>query len=83
MLNIAYLGAKETMMENVLGILAFSILAIIVLAIDIWAILDIAKFPLDRGRKKWIWTNIVMLLPIAGGLIYFYVGKKDLLATNR
>ncbi len=70
-------------MENLLGIIIFSTLAMLVVIIDIWAILDIAKFPLDRGRKKWIWTNIVMLLPIAGGLIYFYVGKKDLLAINR
>lgn len=70
-------------MENLLGILFFSTLAIIVVTIDMLAILDIAKFPLDRGRKKWMWTNMVMLLPIAGGLIYFYVGRKDLAATTR
>lgn len=70
-------------MANLSGIFFCAVLALVVVAIDIWAILDIAKFPLDRGRKKWIWTNIVMLLPIAGGLIYFYVGKKDLLAVKR
>lgn len=68
-------------METLIGYLVFFI-ALLVTAIDVFAIQSISKFPLDRRRRKWAWTNIVMLLPIVGGLIYFYVGKKDLLANS-
>lgn len=69
-------------MENLIEYIILGILASTVVMLDIWAIRDIDKFPLDKGRRKWIWTNVVMLMPLLGGFLYWSLGRKDLIAIN-
>lgn len=69
-------------MENLFEYVILGILASSVVMLDIWAIRDIGNFPLDKGRKKWIWTNVVMLMPLLGGFLYWSLGRKDLIAIN-
>ncbi|RZK58962.1 MAG: hypothetical protein EOO91_06630 [Pedobacter sp.] len=44
----------------------------------IWALNDIAKHPYKKKIKKLIWTNIVVIFPFGGLIIYFLMGRKNL-----
>lgn len=46
-----------------------------ILVIDIVVILDIFKKPWDTG-KKLIWTLVVIVLPVLGPILYWFIGRK-------
>jgi succinate dehydrogenase/fumarate reductase cytochrome b subunit len=48
---------------------------ILVLAGDIWAILNIAQGGASNG-KKLLWILIVLLLPLLGLIIWFVAGPR-------
>jgi hypothetical protein len=48
---------------------------IIVLIADVWAIVNIIQSGADTGRKV-IWTVVVILLPVLGFILWFFVGPK-------
>ncbi|WP_207429004.1 PLDc N-terminal domain-containing protein [Pedobacter sp. SYSU D00535] len=54
----------------------FYVLAIIVVSIDLWAVIDISKSSYKQRKDKWLWTNIVLLLPLFGVFVYLAVGRK-------
>jgi ABC-type tungstate transport system substrate-binding protein len=54
------------------------ILALLWISFSIWAILDISKFPLKKRMKKLVWTNIVVIFPIGGLIVYYLIGRKNL-----
>jgi hypothetical protein len=55
-----------------------AIVVMLVMFVNIYVILDISKFPYSKRRQKWMWTNVVLFLPLFGSLIYFLIGKKIL-----
>lgn len=52
------------------------ILGLIVLVLDIFAILKIAQSSVSTGAKA-LWIVVVLLLPIAGLIIWFLFGPGD------
>ncbi|TCC90486.1 hypothetical protein EZ428_14530 [Pedobacter frigiditerrae] len=44
----------------------------------IWTVKDIAKHPHRKKVKKLIWTNIVVIFPFGGLIIYYLMGRKNL-----
>jgi hypothetical protein len=48
---------------------------LIVLIADVWAIVNIIQSGADTGRKV-IWTVVVILLPVLGFILWFFVGPK-------
>jgi hypothetical protein len=48
---------------------------LIVLIADVWAIVNIFQSNSDTGKKV-IWTVIVILLPVLGFILWFFVGPK-------
>ncbi|WP_316766885.1 PLDc N-terminal domain-containing protein [Pedobacter frigiditerrae] len=48
------------------------------LASIIWAVNDIAKHPYKKKIKKLIWTNIVVVFPFGGLIVYYLMGRKNL-----
>ncbi len=44
----------------------------------IWAVNDIAKHPYKKKIRKLIWTNIVVIFPFGGLIMYFLIGRKNL-----
>ena len=48
---------------------------ILVLAGDIWAILNVAQSGASNG-KKLLWILIVLLLPLLGLIIWFVAGPR-------
>lgn len=54
------------------------VLPFLVLAFDIFSIVDVVLTDLSRVRalKKWIWVVLILLLPVVGGLLWFILGKE-------
>jgi hypothetical protein len=48
---------------------------LIVLIADIWALVNIFQSAADTGRKV-IWTVLVILLPLLGFIVWYFVGPK-------
>ena len=52
-----------------------SLWGLIVLAADIWAIVNIFQSSATTGAKV-LWTLLVILLPVLGFIIWFFAGPK-------
>ncbi|WP_426329680.1 PLDc N-terminal domain-containing protein [Pedobacter sp. R-06] len=59
-------------------LIILAIVVMLIMLVNIYVILDISKFPYSKRRQKWMWTNVVLFLPLFGSLIYFLIGKKIL-----
>jgi hypothetical protein len=51
------------------------ILGLIVLGLDVIAIVDVLKSSWDTGKKA-LWIMVILVLPVVGMALYFFVGKK-------
>ena len=52
------------------------IFGLIVLIADVWAIVNIFQSNADRGMKV-LWTVLVILLPVLGFVLWFFLGPKS------
>lgn len=52
------------------------ILGVLILAGDIWAILNIFQSSASN-EKKLIWILVVVLLPLLGLILWFFLGPRD------
>ncbi len=58
-------------------ILAFVILIpLVILVLWIWTLVDIIKSEF-AGSNKIVWTIIVLLLPLIGMILYYFIGKNQ------
>lgn len=48
---------------------------LLVLAADVWAILNISQSAAANG-KKLLWILLVLLLPVLGAIIWFFAGPR-------
>jgi hypothetical protein len=53
----------------------YSLGSLIVLVADIWAIVNIFQSSASTGTKVG-WTLIVLLLPVLGFILWFFLGPK-------
>jgi hypothetical protein len=49
---------------------------LIVLIADIWAIVNIFQSSGDTGKKV-LWTVLVIILPVLGFILWFFLGPKS------
>ena len=49
---------------------------VLILAGDIWAIINIFQSSASN-EKKLIWTLVVLLLPVLGLILWFFLGPRD------
>ncbi|MGH8619906.1 MAG: PLDc N-terminal domain-containing protein [Burkholderiales bacterium] len=52
-----------------------SILGLLILAGDIWAIINIVQSGATNG-KKLLWILLVILLPVLGLILWFFLGPR-------
>jgi hypothetical protein len=52
------------------------IVGLLVLAGDIWAIINVFQSSVSNG-KKLIWILVVLLLPLLGLILWFLLGPRD------
>jgi succinate dehydrogenase/fumarate reductase cytochrome b subunit len=53
-----------------------SILGLLILVADIWAIINIFQSSVSN-EKKLIWIIAVVLLPVLGLVLWFFLGPRD------
>jgi succinate dehydrogenase/fumarate reductase cytochrome b subunit len=53
-----------------------SLLGLLILAADIWAIINIFQSSVSN-EKKLIWIIVVVLLPVLGLVLWFFLGPRD------
>jgi len=51
------------------------ILGIVILVLDILAIMDVVKGSKPGGQKA-LWIVLILVLPVVGLILYYFVGKK-------
>jgi hypothetical protein len=52
------------------------ILGLLILAGDIWAIINIFQSSVSN-QKKLLWILVVVLLPLLGLILWFFLGPRD------
>jgi hypothetical protein len=52
-----------------------SLLGLIILALDIWAILNIVKSSTETGKKV-LWVLLILFLPVIGLVIWALLGPR-------
>ena len=53
-----------------------SILGILILIADVWAILNIFQSSVDT-LKKALWIALVLVLPLLGVIIWYFAGPRE------
>jgi hypothetical protein len=53
-----------------------SLLGVLILAGDIWAIINIFQSSASSERKL-IWTIAVVLLPVLGLILWYFIGPRE------
>jgi hypothetical protein len=48
---------------------------LIVLIADVWAIVNIFQSSVDTGKKV-LWTVLVIILPVLGFILWYFIGPK-------
>ncbi len=51
------------------------ILGLLILAADIWAILNVFQSGASNGTKV-IWTLLILVLPVLGLLLWYFLGPR-------
>jgi len=51
------------------------IFGLLVLIADVWAIVNVFQSGADTGKKV-IWTVLVILLPVLGFILWYFLGPK-------
>ncbi len=59
-----------------MGVHVNGVFSFIILIADIWAIVNIFQSSATTGKKV-LWTVIVLLLPVLGLLLWFFLGPKS------
>ncbi|MFZ2963481.1 MAG: PLD nuclease N-terminal domain-containing protein [Rhodoglobus sp.] len=56
----------------------FVIVPLLVVALDVFAVVDLALIDPHRVRtlNKPVWVVIILLLPVVGALLWFFVGRE-------
>lgn len=52
-----------------------SVFGLIVLVADVWAIVNIFQSSGDTGKKV-LWTVLVIVLPVLGFILWYFLGPK-------
>jgi Phospholipase_D-nuclease N-terminal len=53
----------------------YSLWSLLVLIADVWAIVNIIQSSADTGKKV-LWTVVVVLLPVLGFILWFFLGPR-------
>jgi hypothetical protein len=50
------------------------IIGLVVLVLDVVAIVDCLKRPMETGKKA-LWVILILVLPLVGMILYFLLGR--------
>ncbi len=52
------------------------LIGLIILILDVIAIIDAVKSPMETGKKV-LWILLIVILPVVGLILYYLLGKKQ------
>lgn len=54
------------------------VLAVVQLTLDVVAVVDLVRRPVDRVAlgNKWVWVAIILLVNLLGAILYLLVGRR-------
>lgn len=58
-------------------IFTFLLIAGIPLIVVIMALVDILKSEFDPEQNKIIWVVVVLIIPLVGSILYFFIGRNQ------
>lgn len=66
------------------GLVALGVLVVLEITLDVIALVDLYRRPLDQVvfANKWIWLAIVLLVNTFGAIIYLVAGRRPAVLTN-
>jgi hypothetical protein len=66
------------------GLVALGVLAVLQIALDVFALVDLYRRPIDQVvfANKWIWLAIVLLVSTVGAIIYLVVARKPAIGPD-
>ena len=56
--------------------MGYSLWGVLILAGDVWAIINIFQSSVSN-EKKLLWIIVVVLLPLLGLILWFFLGPRD------
>ena len=56
--------------------MGYSLWGVLILAGDVWAIINIFQSSVSN-EKKLLWIVVVVLLPLLGLILWFFLGPRD------
>ena len=71
---IAIFNFKYFIMEKYIAVY---VIIFIWISLIVIAVRDIAKLPYKERNKKIVWTNVVVLFPFLGLIVYYLIGRKS------
>jgi len=75
LLPFGYTGCSPTM-ESGMFTGYNGLLGLLILAGDIWALINIFQSS-ESNAKKLLWVLVVLLLPLVGLILWFFLGPRD------
>ena len=60
-----------------MGLLFWSVFSILILVLPVVALLNLLKSNFKDSTTKLIWVVVILLLPVAGSILYFIVGRRQ------
>ncbi len=72
-MTIGSISPKSFVEEH--DVMTYGIVGLLVLLLDIWALLGVWKSGSNLGTKI-IWTAIILILPVIGLILWFFIGPK-------
>lgn len=64
------------------GFFVFGLLSLIIAIFWVWALVDILKSDFKDGLTKIIWLALVIVLPLLGSILYFFIGREQKLKNE-
>lgn len=62
------------------GLLFWSFIAILCLPLMLAALISILKNNFKDSTTKLIWVLVVLFMPLLGSLLYFFIGRNQIIA---
>lgn len=65
-------------------LIAIGLLALVQIAVEVWAIVKLLQTPDDRlvFGKKWPWLVIILFVNLIGAIVFLVAGRKPAPATD-
>jgi hypothetical protein len=66
------------------GLVAIGVLLVVEITLDVIALVDLYRRPVDQVvfANKWIWLAIILLVNTVGAIIYLVVARKPAVLTD-